>query len=354
MKLSLRKLEIGDLATLERLVVENIEAIEPGLQVVDSRLLLGHSTIDLVAQDAYSSLVLLALGSQADEAMLLRMVDAYSWCLEYADAVRRHFPALALSDDRPPRIVFVTERVPESFHRKMKQFNFPAIDLVEFRLLEVNGVPVPYVEAVARIRRDVSPVAGAVPYAPVEAARRNGHAGIAHRPDPVGVPPAPIAAMGPPAASAPVVTPAPPAPPAQPSVTLTRAPAVVSVPAPSVTAGTGDHSVKVEVAAARAAALTGLESAMPDRSDAAVLDDAPVDDTTAVEAVPEAALSAGTAESAVEPPATETAAQTAEQKYLFSEAARATQIARDFGIELPKDGMLTRQWVDFLNQLAAR
>ena len=45
MKVAVRKLQVEDAAKLQMLVAENIDAIEPGLVVLDSRLLLGHATI---------------------------------------------------------------------------------------------------------------------------------------------------------------------------------------------------------------------------------------------------------------------------------------------------------------------
>lgn len=384
MKLSLRKLDVGDVPTLERLVVENIDGLEPGLQVVDSRLLLGHSTIDVVAQDAHGSLVLVALGAKADEGMLLRIVDAYSWCLEYADSVRRYFPAVTLSEERPPRVVFVAERVPESFHRKVKQLNVPAIDLIEFRLLEINGVPAAYFDPIARIRRGIGAVAESVPdlsarprvepavtMPPVHGApRRNGHSPSVARPYPIDVASAPVAVMEPPPVSVRVVAPAP-----------AVAPRAAAAPAPP--RGMAEHSVRVEMPAPAPTVREVIEPAPVEAAEKAdVLEvaapdgetgetpPAPVETVTAaaqpivapLETMPEepaVGVSSGAPEPApvVAAPAaarSETPAETAEQKYLFSEAARATQIAKDFGIELPKDGMLTRQWVDFLNQLAAK
>lgn len=117
MRVVLRKLDVSDRAGLERLVIENIDAIEPGLQVIDRGLLLGHSTIDLVARDADASLALIALGLRADDSMLLQMLDGYSWCLEYSPSVRRHYASIQLSEHRPPRVMFVAQRVPEAFPR---------------------------------------------------------------------------------------------------------------------------------------------------------------------------------------------------------------------------------------------
>lgn len=163
MKTAVTKLEVKDVEKLHALVIENAEGLEPGLVVLDYRLLLGHATIDAVARDASGSLVLMAIGFTADEEMLLKAVEAYSWCLEYPDAIRRLYTGVELSEARPPRLVFVIERMPDSFHRKMKQLGFPDVDCVEFRLLDVNGVAAVYFERLARLRRTSISEAGARP-----------------------------------------------------------------------------------------------------------------------------------------------------------------------------------------------
>jgi hypothetical protein len=153
MRLVVKKLEIADLGQLESLVMEHLDEIEPGLTVLDSRLLLGHATVDIVALDAEGSLVLTVVGFTADEEMLLKAVEAYSWCLEYPDAIRRLFPSVDISAARPPRLMFVVERLPDAFHRKIKQLGFSEIDCVEFRHLDVSGTPAAYFDTIARLRR---------------------------------------------------------------------------------------------------------------------------------------------------------------------------------------------------------
>jgi RecB family endonuclease NucS len=71
MKLVVRKLEIPDLGQLQSLVIEHLDSIEPGLTVLDSRLLLGHANVDIVALDAEGALVLVTAGFTADEDMVL-------------------------------------------------------------------------------------------------------------------------------------------------------------------------------------------------------------------------------------------------------------------------------------------
>ncbi len=157
MRVGIRKLRIEDAAKLQALVVENFDAIEPGLTVLDARLLLGHATIDVIGVDAVGALVLGAVGFTANEEMLMKAVEAYSWCLEYPEALVRLYPSCQVSEDRPPRLLFVVERMPDAFHRKIKQLGFPEVDCVEFRHLEFDGVPAVYFESLLRLRRAVVP-----------------------------------------------------------------------------------------------------------------------------------------------------------------------------------------------------
>ena len=153
MRLVVKKLEVLDLGQLQSLVIEHLDGIESGLTVLDSRVLLGHATIDIVALDAEGALVLLTAGFTADEDMLMKAVEAYSWCLEYPEAIRRLYPSVEISAARPPRLMFVVERLPDAFNRKIKQLGFSEVDCVESRHLDVSGTPAAYFDTIARLRR---------------------------------------------------------------------------------------------------------------------------------------------------------------------------------------------------------
>ena len=154
MRPTFRKLEVKDIGNLERLVVEHADGVEPGLMIVDSRLLLGQAAIDLVGLDGAGSLVLIALSFSADDGLLLRAIDAYSWCLEYPDTLRRLYP-MAKASSRPPRILFIVEKTTEVFLRRIKQLSVLEIDCFAFRHLEVNGAPVVYFDLVERLRKSI-------------------------------------------------------------------------------------------------------------------------------------------------------------------------------------------------------
>jgi hypothetical protein len=168
MRLVVKKLEIVDLGQLQSLVIEHIDGIEPGLTVLDSRLLLGHANVDIVAADAQGGLVLVTAGFTADEDMLLKAVEAYSWCLEYPEAIRRLYPSVDVSAARPPRLMFVVDRLPDAFHRKIKQLGFSEVDCVEFRHLDLGGTQAAYFDTIARLRRG----AGVAEFQPAPIARR--------------------------------------------------------------------------------------------------------------------------------------------------------------------------------------
>src|SRR6266850_7088113 len=174
MRPTFRKLEVKDIGDLEKLVAENMEGVEPGLKVVDSRLLLGQAAIDLVGLDSRGSLALIALDFTADEGLLLRVMDAYSWCLEFPDTLRRLYPMAQISTSRPPRILFIVERLTDSFLRRIKQLSFLEIDCLEFRHLEVNGESVVFFDHVERLRKAAaeSPVEAPAPTPVVRSAAR--------------------------------------------------------------------------------------------------------------------------------------------------------------------------------------
>lgn len=167
MKRVVKRRELTEPGQLQALVIDHVDGVEPGLAVLDSRLILGQAMIDIVALDARGTLVLVAVGAVADEEMLLRAVEAYSWCLEYPEAIRRLHPAVHVSPAQPPRLVFVFERMPDAFHRKIKQLGFPEVDCVEFRYLDVDGATAVYFDVLARLRR--GPVAAVPTVEPVVA-----------------------------------------------------------------------------------------------------------------------------------------------------------------------------------------
>ncbi|MBI4011928.1 MAG: hypothetical protein HY359_06455 [Candidatus Rokubacteria bacterium] len=153
MRPTFRKLEIKDVRDVEKLVTENAENIEPGLKIIDSCIMLGHARIDLVGVDAKDSLVLTTLGFTANEEMLLRALEAYSWCLEFPETVRRLYPRTHFKPGRAPRMIFIAERIGDGFLRKARQLAFRELDCLTFLYLDVNGAPAVYFDAVERIRR---------------------------------------------------------------------------------------------------------------------------------------------------------------------------------------------------------
>jgi hypothetical protein len=116
---------------LQELVADHIETIEPGLRLLGSRVALGGATIDLLTVDSDATPTLIALGFTGDDQMLLRALEAYSWCLEYPDALGRLYPAERLST-AAPRVFFIAERLNDAFLRKIRHLRFSRVNCLEF------------------------------------------------------------------------------------------------------------------------------------------------------------------------------------------------------------------------------
>ncbi len=127
-----KSLKVQDVRELQELVAESVSAVEPGMRLLDTRVLLGGATIDLLALDAEDRLTLIALGLGADDEMLLRAIEAYSWCQEYPDALHRLYSTVHDIEGRPPRVIFVAERVPDAFLRKVKHLRLDRAECLEF------------------------------------------------------------------------------------------------------------------------------------------------------------------------------------------------------------------------------
>lgn len=402
--MAIKKLDVTDLGKLQALVIENLQELEPGLALLDSRLLLGHATIDVVAMDANSTLVLVALGFSADEEMLLKAVEAYSWCLEYPQAIRRLYPAARISESRPPRMVFVVGRVPDAFHRKVKQLGFPEVDCVEFRHLEVDGAPVMYFDTILQLRRSVP---GAME-APAASPERRSHASAnGHGSSPV-VPPSTALDVAP----GPAVERSEASRPVRPGVTAAAAPMVEKIApvletdlnvleADPPTAQPEERNAEPAVPPSMEPLAALLEQMSAAVSSSPMIEPLPVAEpepsvrmptlevpglslepqvretraqpepkplaaaetgreTPGARSIAEAARAAFAAatpsfgDRPATPPASPTPPPAAEKPKAETEAAKpAPPLPQEFaGLNFPNDGVLTRQWMEFLSRMA--
>src|SRR5437016_13924446 len=127
--------EVTDLHHLSTLLADNADAMEPDLKILASNLNFGRTSVELAALDAERVPVLFVLGLTADDAMLVRALEAYAWCLEYPESVQRLVPA-STQLGWPPRVVFVAERLLEAFVRKMRLLKFSSVDCSQLPSVE--------------------------------------------------------------------------------------------------------------------------------------------------------------------------------------------------------------------------
>lgn len=148
-QVSFNRLPLDDDVRLRDLVVECAHNLEPDLRVAGGLLPIGGSrTLDLVAVDSQSRLVLLEVCCRESAGWLLEGVDHYDWAREHIDELVQLYPQHRIDAGRLARLVFITAAFSDEFRRRLLYFEPLRAELVEFRYLEVNGVRGLYFEPI--------------------------------------------------------------------------------------------------------------------------------------------------------------------------------------------------------------
>ena len=161
---------LEDLGDLQELVAQHAEALDPGLQILDTGVQLGTATVDLLALDASRRPTLVVLGFVADDDLLLRALDAYAWCQDYPEELRRLHPLLGSAAADTVRLIVIAEQVPDTFLRKARHLRLDRIDLFQFHF-GLTFKPVPTTRASEPAARDAARRSDPVP--PVEPPARD-------------------------------------------------------------------------------------------------------------------------------------------------------------------------------------
>ncbi|HEY7649487.1 MAG TPA: hypothetical protein VID04_10820 [Methylomirabilota bacterium] len=156
MGLTVRKVQAGAEDRIRSLVTEHAESLEPGLSVLETSLRLGRTTIDVVALDAKQTLVLVVAADVADEKMLVSTLDAYVWCLAFPENLQRLHPTVSIATKRPPRVIFVAERIPDTFVDLVERLSVVPVECQEL------SAPSPAVAPTVRVM-PVAPASTAAP-----------------------------------------------------------------------------------------------------------------------------------------------------------------------------------------------
>jgi len=134
MKLTFKRAK-QDLHQLATLVAENAEAIEPGPP--DRRVESQSRACERRARrvDSAQRPVLITLGLTADDAVLLRALEAYACVSSIPRRFRRLYPRRPT--EWPPRRLVA--RGCWSRSEEMRLLRFSAVDFFEFRYVEAHG-----------------------------------------------------------------------------------------------------------------------------------------------------------------------------------------------------------------------
>ena len=121
-----------------QLLNANTAALESGLRAIDRAVPCDPSrTIDLLAVDGLSQLVVIALEAAPDDGMLLRAISHYDWIVGHVPILRKLYQGQVINFSSPPRIVLVAPEFSRPLTCAAHRFLSPRIVCYRYRAIAV-------------------------------------------------------------------------------------------------------------------------------------------------------------------------------------------------------------------------
>ena len=121
-----------------QLLNANAAALENGLRAIDRAVPFGLSrTIDLLAMDGLSRLVVIALEAAPNDGMLLRAISEYDWIVGHVPILRKLYQGQAINFSAPPRIFLVAPEFSQQLTCAAQQIQSPRIGCYRYRAIAV-------------------------------------------------------------------------------------------------------------------------------------------------------------------------------------------------------------------------
>lgn len=121
-----------------QLLNANTAALESGLRAIDRAVPCGPSrTIDLLAVDGLSRLVVIALEAAPYDGMLLRAISEYDWIVGQMPILRKLYQGQVINFSAPPRILLVAPEFSRQLTCAAHRIQSPRIGCYRYRAIAV-------------------------------------------------------------------------------------------------------------------------------------------------------------------------------------------------------------------------
>jgi hypothetical protein len=122
-----------------QLLFSNTAALENGLRAIDRAIPCGPSrTIDVLAVDSLTQLVVIALEAAPNDSMLLRSISDYDWIVGHVPILRKLYQGQVINFSAPPRIFLVAPEFSQQLTGAARLIQSPRIGCFRYR-----GIAVP-------------------------------------------------------------------------------------------------------------------------------------------------------------------------------------------------------------------
>jgi hypothetical protein len=123
-----------------QLLNANTAALESGLRAIDRAVPCDPSrTIDLLAVDSLSQLVVIALEAAPDDGMFLRAISQYDWVVGHVPILRKLYQGQVINFSSPPRVFLVAPEFSQQLTCAARRIQSPRIGCYRYRAIAVQS-----------------------------------------------------------------------------------------------------------------------------------------------------------------------------------------------------------------------
>jgi len=135
----LRPIVTRSAGALAGVVAESLQAMDPGLTLLERGFAAGETLVDILAIDAARRLVTLVVELDADAAAVVRALEAAAWCRDNWALVGRLFAGADLDLTEPARPVLVARHLGDRALRLLRALGAVAPTAFECQVFEGSG-----------------------------------------------------------------------------------------------------------------------------------------------------------------------------------------------------------------------
>ncbi|MEM2281418.1 MAG: endonuclease NucS [Candidatus Bathyarchaeia archaeon] len=137
--MSIEKLSIESRQELEQMIINGINLIEKGLTVICSDVPINDkTTLDILCHDSNGQLVIIQLGIQEDDVMLIHGLQSLDYVDKFKSFLKATYNKHKIDDKEKPRLILIAPSFSDAVKRAVESMKGIRVDLYEWEYLKLG------------------------------------------------------------------------------------------------------------------------------------------------------------------------------------------------------------------------